>query len=565
VTTATGTGSLLDALAALRDALRSLELGLEVPAAGRARSIRDELVAQVDDYLLPRLRRMDAPLLMVIGGSTGAGKSTLVNSLVGAAVSPAGVLRPTTRTPVLVCNPADLHWFQDDRILPGLPRNIGHAPESSGLELMPLDRLPEGLALLDAPDIDSVAEANRALAGQLLAAADSWLFVTTAARYADAVPWDVLQAARERGTALSLVLNRVPPEAGDEVPAHLREMLAERGFGDARLLVVPETELADDGLLPPAALAPVRSWLDELAVDAQARGELVRRTLAGALDSLPARVALVAETAGDQAAAADDLRAAAHDSYDAALEEVDEAIRSGSLLRGEVLARWYDVVGTGDVMRAVESRVGWVRDRVRAFVTGTRPADARLKVAVESSVDAVVHAAAERAAERAVRSWRHDSAGAALLADAPQLESARRSLVAETADEVRAWQGFVFEMVREEGRDKRSAARIASLGLNGAGLAVMLGVFAHTGGLTGAEVAVAGGTSALGQRLLEAIMGDQAVRALADRARRDLLARVEKLLDGELQRFDALLAPVAPSADARERVLDALRTVQSAR
>ena len=51
---------------------------------------------------------MDAPLLMVVGGSTGAGKSTLVNSLVGADVSPAGVLRPTTRAPVLVCHPADV-------------------------------------------------------------------------------------------------------------------------------------------------------------------------------------------------------------------------------------------------------------------------------------------------------------------------------------------------------------------------------------------------------------------------------------------------------------------------
>ena len=70
-----------------------------------AARVRDELVAQIDDYLLPRLRSMDAPLLMVVGGSTGAGKSTLVNSLVGADVSPAGVLRPTTRAPVLVCHP----------------------------------------------------------------------------------------------------------------------------------------------------------------------------------------------------------------------------------------------------------------------------------------------------------------------------------------------------------------------------------------------------------------------------------------------------------------------------
>ncbi len=67
-------------------------------------------------------------------------------------------------------------------------------------------------------------------------------------------------------------------------------------------------------------------------------------------------------------------------------------------------------------------------------------------------------------------------------------------------------------MVRLEG----AHARLASLGVNGAGLTVMLAVFAHTGGLTGAEVVVAGGTSAVGQKLLEAIFGDQAVRQLAE-------------------------------------------------
>ena len=85
---------------------------------------------------------------------------------------------------------------------------------------------------------------------------------------------------------------------------------------------------------------------------------------------------------------------------------------------------------------------------------------------------------------------------------------------------MRAWQGVVFELVREEGASKRTTARLASLGVNGAGLTVMLAVFAHTGGLTGAEVVVAGGTSAVGQKLLEAIFGDQAVRALAARAAR---------------------------------------------
>jgi hypothetical protein len=102
----------------LRDGLRTVRLELEVPGREEAQRVRDDLVAQVDDYVLPRLQRMDAPTLIVVGGSTGAGKSTVVNSLVGAVVSRAGVLRPTTLAPALVCHPADLGWFDDDRSFP---------------------------------------------------------------------------------------------------------------------------------------------------------------------------------------------------------------------------------------------------------------------------------------------------------------------------------------------------------------------------------------------------------------------------------------------------------------
>jgi hypothetical protein len=550
------------ALASLRDELRSVELGLALPSAERAARVRDELTAQVDDYLLPRLRQMDAPLLMVVGGSTGAGKSTLVNSLVGAELSPAGVLRPTTRGPVLACNPDDVRWFVDERVLPALARTTGGKESPNELRIAPTPQLPPGLALLDAPDIDSVVAENRALGAQLLAAADAWLFVTTAARYADAVPWELLGGARDRGTALALVLNRVPPDALAEVSSHLRDMLRQRGLDDAELLVVREAAL-DDGLIPPAEFAPVRGWLDVLTADAGRRHALVRRTLTGALDTVPARVGVVESALAEQRAAAEELRADVRRAYRRALEEVDDAVRSGSLLRGEVLARWHELIGTGDVMRALETRIGWLRDRLRALVTGKPAAERELEEAVESSVDAVVVAAADRAAERAGRSWREHPAGRALLR--PQLDAASPELNDRTRDAVRAWQGFVFQLVQEEGMSKRTAARFASLGVNGAGLAVMIAVFAHTGGLTGTEVVVAGGTSAVGHKVLEAIFGDQAVRTLAARARDDLLERVERLLALEEQRFAAAVEAAAPLDDAPERIRAAVRALQSAR
>jgi energy-coupling factor transporter ATP-binding protein EcfA2 len=555
--------NLPDALGRLRDDLRAVRLDLAVPGAEEARRTRDDLVAQVDDYLLPRLGQMDAPALIVVGGSTGAGKSTLLNSLVGSVVSPAGVLRPTTRAPVLAFHPDDLEWFEGARVLPGLPRASGGEARPGTVQLAPTESLPPGLALLDSPDIDSVLAENRALAGQLLAAADGWLFITTAARYADAVPWEFLRAARDRGTALSLVLNRVPEDAGREVPAHLRQMLEEEGLPEADVLVVPETLLAE-GLLPAPALAPVRAWLDDLAADAQARAALVRRTLRGALASLPARAAVVEGAAVEQLSTAAELRAEADAAYSAAGREVETALRSGSLLRGEVLARWHEVVGTGDVMRTLESRVGWARDRLKSMVTGKPAAEEELREAVEDRVEGVVRAAAERAAERTARAWRDRVAGRALLDGTTGLDRASAELQAATEDEVRAWQGVVLDLVREQGASKRATARLASLGVNGAGLTVMLAVFAHTGGLTGAEVVVAGGTSALSQKVLEAIFGDQAVRTLAAQAREDLFARVERLLREDAARFDALLDEAAPEAESFARLHGAVDAIRRA-
>jgi hypothetical protein len=317
-------------------------------------------------------------------------------------------------------------------------------------------------------------------------------------------------------------------------------------------------------LIPAPALAPARAWLDDLAANAQARAALVRRTLRGALASLPARSAAVESAVVQQLSAAAELRAEADAAYAAAAQEVEAALRSGSLLRGEVLARWHEVVGTGDVMRALESRVGWARDRLRSLVSGKPAADGELREAVENRVEAVVRAAAERAAERTARAWRERVAGQALLAGTTGLDRASVGLEAATEDEVRAWQGVVFDLVREEGASKRATARLASLGVNGAGLTVMLAVFAHTGGLTGAEVVVAGGASALSQKLLEAIFGDQAVRTLAAQAREDLFARVERLLREDAARFDSLLDEAAPEADTFARLHAAVDTIRRA-
>jgi len=558
-----------DALQVLRDRVAAAPLRLHTPGRDLAVRAAHALVDQVDDYLLPRLRNLDAPLLTVIGGSTGAGKSTLVNSLLREAVTPAGVLRPTTRAPVLVCAPVDRASFADDRVLPHLARTTGDGDSgSSGLRLVVREDLPPGLALVDAPDVDSVVEANRDLAGQLLAAADLWIFVTTAARYADAVPWELLRTAQERGTALAVVLDRVPPEAVREVADDLAGMLQRAGLAGASLFVIEERPLAD-GVLPEDQIGPLRAWLFGLAADHDRRAAVVRQTLAGALDSLAGRVGGVTAAVEEQTAAAGALHAAAQAAYARARVEVAEGVANGSLLRGEVLTRWQEFVGTGEWMRSLQGQVGRLRDRVTAALSGRPAPGADLQDALESGVEVLLRAEADEAAERTVVDWRTLPGGSGLLdGREAELASASGGFPAAAADEVRDWQGHVLDLVGSEGADKRSRARILSWGVNGAGAAVMVGVFAQTGGLTGGEIAVAGGTTAVGQRVLEAVFGDAAVRDLAARARADLERRVDRLLRAEQARFDVLLDAVAPppgSADELRAAVGALTAVRQVR
>jgi hypothetical protein len=93
----------------------------------------------------------------------------------------------------------------------------------------------------------------------------------------------------------------------------------------------------------------------------------------------------------------------------------------------------------------------------------------------------------------------------------------------------------------------------------------MVAVFAQTGGLTGGEIAVAGGTTALGQRVLEAVFGDAAVRSLAARAREDLEARADSLLLYEQERFDVRVAGAAPARGAADELRATVAQLAAAR
>ena len=547
-----------ESIGLLRAELEQSALSLELPGVEDARRERTELIDQIDDYLLPRLRRIDAPLLAVLGGSTGAGKSTITNSLIGDAVSPAGVLRPTTRAPVLVCHPQDMPWFEDtDGVLAGLPRSTGaSAVGEIGLRLAPSEALSPGLAILDAPDIDSVEVKNHDLAAQLLGAADLWIFVTTAARYADAVPWEYLALAQERSAALAIVINRIPPSSEAEVKHHFGSMLLDRGLGRTTVFTVAERELVDGRI--GEELDPVRDWLHSLAADVAKRQNLVKSTLDGALASLPERVERVALALDEQSAQVVYLQEIAQRRYAQALVDIDRELDRGTLLRGEVLDQWREFVGTGALMSTLEAGVTRIRDTIRGLFSSGPSHDEQATGQLESNLLVVTRDAVDRASLDIVEAWEQLPAGQDVLEGSPRgLERAGSDLTEKIEHELRAWEQYVLDLVREQSGDKVVLARTVSTGINGVGVALMIAVFSSTGGITGGEAAVAGGTAAVSQAVLTAVFGEQAIRDLAREARENLITRIGALLDHDITRFEALVDNASqPGDELRTRLQD---------
>ena len=542
----------IDAVTRLRNALAATTLPDEAAAEARA------VVNQFDDYILPRLTNLDAPLLAVIGGSTGSGKSTLVNALLRERVSNPGVIRPTTRQPVLVANPGDAEWFNSPRVLPGLTRSHGAGNEqSTTLRIVETPNLPQGLSLLDAPDFDSIDDRNRALATQLLAAADLWIFVTTPARYADQLVWNFLHDAAARGIEVVVVLNRLDEASAETVPQDLRRMMAEAGLEDATVFTVPfvvdlgnnqETQATDE-FLPAELVAPLNTYLHELAQDTAARRAVAGKTVAGAVEGALAKVDAAVVTRQRREDFANQLDATIFDIYKDAHRHIIDATSDGQMLRSEVMDRWQDVVGTSDVFRGFERWFSQTVDKVGSFFSG-QPAPLReVETELESGLHAVIVDAADTASSR---SWSRIGVMAPQLRENadPALARASQDINEQAAKLIREWQSGILERIQNTAGEKRQRARVMSLGLNMLTVALMLVVFSTTAGLTGAEIGIAGGSAVVGQKLLETIFGEDTVRRMASDARRDLDQRLDHLLRAERERYHVLTDPLFEGASA---------------
>ncbi|WP_330477705.1 GTPase domain-containing protein [Streptomyces platensis] len=642
---------LIDALSVLRDRVDAARFPLPLRGAVRARRNRAELLAQLDDYVIPRLRSPQAPLLAVIGGSTGAGKSTLVNSLVGRRVSEAGVLRPTTRTPVLVCHPDDLHWFAGPRVLPQLARvwvpeqddggedayaagggrgagggpgarmahgscaghtphgghreaHAGHGPgagpeghggahqavgvrgvgaepkaselfveeaagaaeglgygaavgggaaggdygayggggggsgvgigrDGGGAEAGMLTvrietdpALPSGLALLDAPDIDSLVARNRELAAELICAADVWVLVTTAARYADAVPWHLLRTAKEYDVTLVTVLDRVPHQIATDISGRYAELLQRAGLGHVPRFTIPELPESaggGSGLLPATAVAALRGWLERHAQDPVARAAAAERTAAGVIASLRSRMPALAGAAAAQHAAALRLAGRVEEAYERAAERVRREVAAGEVLSGDARAHWRD--------HGLDGRSDELLD------------------ALTDGLTSLLTCAVDEADERAAEAWRRDPAAAEVSLTAAAGASGAGGRLGVI---VRRWRRCLEELAEEETREARAGQ---------AG--------ERAGSVEPEESAALLATALLGGRRartagenLADLLGAQTALRLCERGGRLLATYLERALDGERERRLAPLDQLTVPLDQQPELIAALSVLQ---
>ena len=603
------------ALLGLRHPIVTVPLLLEAPGVEEARAERRKLLSQIDDYLLPRLRQSGAPILVALVGSTGAGKSTLMNSLVGKQVSQTGIRRPTTNSPVLACHPADAHWFAENVFLPTLPRvrqqGLAMPGRDGLLVLAASEGMPRGVALLDTPDIDSVVQAHRDFAHQFLDASDLWLFMTSARRYADAAVWELLRDARDRQAALAVVLSRVPPSSAAQLGAHFDAMLEANGLTDFRRFLIAETTVKD-AMLPAEVARPVREWLQETSAGDDRRVAVLTQTMSGMLDTFRTRIPALASQASTQLVLRSELRDSVAGAYGDSLAQFDTDTADGSLLHGEVLARWQDFAGTGDLMRTLQVR----RGRATSAKAKKRRLPARasaLRAALRTSLQSAIVAVADRAAEDAVARWQAQPTGAALLAelavtaqagrsaaadylagaladlgmienakdesgpdpvDARALARSSAELAASARKAVRAWQDQVLQLVQAENITKRSIARVVSFDHEALALVLMIAVLGSGAGDAGRVDAgpgeagqdQPGGPGAAPEGLLGSLFGTGLLRDITARIRLDLHVRVAALLDTELARFTEVVdAAGAPDETIAARLVEASTALEAVR
>ncbi|MFC7877870.1 GTPase [Isoptericola sp. NPDC057391] len=320
--------------------------------------------------------------VVALAGSTGSGKSSVLNAVADAEIATVGVRRPTTSHAVAAvwgdgAGPL-LDWLdvrrRQEMAVPDDGEDEAARPARRGLARLRGRRGPAGistgLVLLDLPDHDSVVVEHRVRAERLVERADLLVWVVDPQKYADAALHErYLRPLAGRSEVVVVVLNqtdRLSDAETDAMLADLRRLVAADGLDGARVLAVSAaTGRGMDqlkGLLAEAA-ARREAATARLAADARAAAQRI----ADACGSSPA------SRTGDRAAGAlvDALEAAA------GVPTVADAVaaahrRDAHLATGWPVTRWVSRLKR-DPLRRLGLRRGPDGSATGASTAGTGP------------------------------------------------------------------------------------------------------------------------------------------------------------------------------------------------
>src|SRR6185436_5182967 len=191
-----------------------------------------------------RKPKNDQPVLSVLLGGTGTGKSTITNRLLDANISAASFRRTFTSGPVAVARDGDAiaeNWLGlEHRVVESSQLPARGEAGSLAIVVHKTD-LTNSITLVDTPDLDGDQPAHHGEADRAFRWGQAIIFLVTPEKYQMTELLPYYRLARRYALPALFVMNKLEESA---VLEDFRSQLAARGHEDAKIFAIPRDDAA---------------------------------------------------------------------------------------------------------------------------------------------------------------------------------------------------------------------------------------------------------------------------------------------------------------------------------